>query len=171
MADVGLVGAPNAGKSTLLTLLSTAQPKVAPYAFTTLVPHVGRVIGEGSSFTVADIPGLIPGAATGRGLGLRFLRHIERTNVLLFLIPIDTTDIMGHYAMLRRELHAHQPALLDKSSLLAITQIDRVQGAFLAEQLASIPQDCRHLAISSTRGDGIQQLKEQLSALVQHPKQ
>ena len=125
LADVGLVGFPNAGKSTLLSVVSAAKPKIADYAFTTLVPNLGVVAyRENQSFVMADIPGIIEGAAEGKGLGIRFLRHIERNSLLLFMIPADTGDIRKEFEILLNELKKYNPELLDKKRLLAISKSD-----------------------------------------------
>lgn len=134
LADVGLVGFPNAGKSTLLSVVSAAKPEIANYPFTTLVPNLGIVRYRGDqSFVMADIPGIIEGASEGKGLGLRFLRHIERNSVLLFIVPIDTKDIIAEYQILLAELEKYNPTLLDKTRVLAISKCDMADDELLAD--------------------------------------
>lgn len=162
LADVGLVGFPNAGKSTLLTVISAAKPEVADYAFTTLVPHLGVVpYRDERSFVVADIPGIIEGAAEGRGLGLRFLRHIERNSMLLFMIPTDAKDIRKEYQILLGELEKYNPELLDKARLLAITKSDMLDEELIEEMKEELPE-VPYMFISSITGAGIQQLKDRI---------
>jgi GTP-binding protein len=134
LADVGLVGFPNAGKSTLLSSLSAAKPEIADYPFTTLVPNLG-VVGyrDDKSFVMADIPGIIEGAAEGKGLGLRFLRHIERNSILLFLIPADAKNIRAEYHILLKELEKYNPELLDKKGILAISKADMLDEGLIKE--------------------------------------
>lgn len=168
LADVGLVGFPNAGKSTLLSVVSAAKPKIADYAFTTLEPNLGIVEArDGHSFVMADIPGIIEGAHEGKGIGTRFLRHIERNSVLLFMIPADTKDIADEYNILLNELKQYNPEMLDKQRLLAITKSDMLDEELTeeltreiegAEELKGIP----YLFISSVSGYHIQQLKDLL---------
>ena len=162
LADVGLVGFPNAGKSTLLSTVSAARPEIADYPFTTLVPNLGIVsYYDYKSFVMADIPGIIEGASEGKGLGLRFLRHIERNSVLLFMIPADADDIAKEYRILIGELEAYNPELLDKSRLLAITKSDLLDNELkneISEQLPDLP----YIFISSVTGEGIKGLKEML---------
>ena len=170
LADVGLVGFPNAGKSTLLSVVSAAKPEIADYPFTTLTPQLGIVsYRDGRSFCMADIPGIIEGAAEGKGLGLRFLRHIERNAVLLFMVPATSEDIIGEYNILLRELEKYNPELLTKARLLAITKMDvsrideegNERPAVNSESLAAelgIPVVC----ISSLTGEGIDALKDAL---------
>ncbi len=162
LADVGLVGFPNAGKSTLLSTVSSARPKIADYPFTTLVPSLGIVSCRGDrSFVMADIPGIIEGAGEGRGLGLRFLRHIERNSLLLFMVPGDTADIRKEYEILLRELAAFNPGMLDKQRVLAVTKCDLLDGeliGMLSEDLPDVP----HVFISSVTGMGIDELKDVL---------
>ncbi len=168
IANIGLVGNPNAGKSTLLSVISAAKPKIANYPFTTLVPHLGVVAYQKQkTFIVADIPGLIAGAAKGKGLGTRFLRHIERTQALLFMVPINDDDILASYQMLCQEIEEHNPDLLNKPHLLAITKIDLFSPADQAELLQDIPATLPYLAISSLEGTGIQALKRNLWELTQ----
>ncbi len=160
LADVGLVGFPNAGKSTLLSVVSAAKPKIADYAFTTLVPNLGIVsYREQHSFIMADIPGIIEGASEGKGLGLRFLRHIERNSVLLFLIPADTKDIKKEYEILLNELKVYNPELLDKQRILAISKSDMLDDELIDEiknDLPAIPS----VFISSFTNFGLTQLKD-----------
>ena len=163
LADVGLVGFPNAGKSTLLSKLSAAKPKIADYAFTTLEPNLGIVqYYDDQSFVMADIPGIIEGAAEGKGLGLRFLRHIERNSVLLFLIPADSNDIAEEYGILLGELEKYNPELLHKQRLLAVSKCDMLDDV-LKEQLApTLPKGIKIVFISSLTGEGLKQLKDML---------
>ncbi len=162
LADVGLVGFPNAGKSTLLSAISAAKPKIANYPFTTLEPNLGIVsYREGKSFVMADIPGIIEGASEGKGLGLRFLRHIERNSLLLFMIPADTDDIRNEYEVLLNELSQFNPEMLDKQRILAITKCDLVDEelmAMLEENLPQIP----YVFISGVSGLGLTALKDLL---------
>ncbi len=163
LADVGLVGFPNAGKSTLLSVVSAAKPEIANYPFTTLVPNLGIVsYRDHRSFVMADIPGIIEGAADGKGLGVRFLRHIERNSALLFMIPVDSDDIMKEYRILLSELEKYNPELLDKNRLLAITKIDILDEQMLAELEKTLPDDLDYVMISSVSGIGIQQLKDKI---------
>ena len=163
LADVGLVGFPNAGKSTLLSKLSAAKPKIADYAFTTLEPNLGIVeYYDDQSFIMADIPGIIEGAAEGKGLGLRFLRHIERNSVLLFMIPADSNDIAEEYSILLGELEKYNPELLHKQRLLAISKSDMLDDV-LKEQLSkTLPKGIETIFISSLSGEGLKQLKDML---------
>jgi len=163
LADVGLVGFPNAGKSTLVGAISSAHPKIAGYPFTTLEPSVGVVsYREGRSFVMADIPGIIEGASEGKGLGLRFLRHIERNALLLFMIPGDTDDIRHDYEVLLRELTTYNPELLNKQRVLAITKADLLDDELMQMLEADLPTDLPHLFISSVTGFHITQLKDLL---------
>ena len=168
LADVGLVGFPNAGKSTLLSVVSAARPKIADYAFTTLEPNLGIVEArEGRSFVMADIPGIIEGAHEGRGLGIRFLRHIERNSILLFMIPATTEDVAGEYGILLNELTQYNSELLDKRRLLAITKCDTADEEQLAKIKKELPKGIDTIFISSVSGQNITQLKDALwSALV-----
>lgn len=168
LADVGLVGFPNAGKSTLLSVVSAARPKIADYAFTTLEPNLGIVEArEGRSFVMADIPGIIEGAHEGRGLGIRFLRHIERNSILLFMIPATTEDVAGEYGILLNELTQYNSELLDKRRLLAITKCDTADEEQLAKIKKELPKGIETIFISSVSGQNIAQLKDALwSALV-----
>lgn len=161
LADVGLVGFPNAGKSTLLSVMSAAKPKIADYPFTTLVPQLGVVAYRDSkSFVMADIPGIIEGAAEGKGLGLRFLRHIERNSLLLFVIPADSNDITKEYEILIGELKRYNPELLDKTRLLAISKADLADEELRAAIEKELPPQIPHLFISSVAHQGIDQLKD-----------
>lgn len=160
LADVGLVGFPNAGKSTLLSVVSAAKPKIANYPFTTLEPNLGIVdYREGKSFVMADIPGIIEGASEGRGLGLRFLRHIERNSLLLFVIPADSDDIKDEYYILLNELKKYNPELLDKTHVLAISKSDMLDEELMEAITEELP-DLPHIFISSVTGYGIQVLKD-----------
>lgn len=162
LADVGLVGFPNAGKSTLLSIVSAAKPEIANYPFTTLVPNLGIVsYRDGKSFVMADIPGIIEGAHTGKGLGLRFLRHIERNSVLLFMVPVDAPDIHSEYKILLNELKEYNPELLDKKRILAITKCDCADHELIAEMEKDLP-DIPYVFISSIAGSGITELKDTL---------
>lgn len=161
LADVGLVGFPNAGKSTLLSVVSAAKPKIADYAFTTLTPNLGVVsYHDNKSFVMADIPGIIEGAAEGKGLGIRFLRHIERNALLLFLIPADSRDIRTEYGILLNELKKYNPELLDKKRLLAITKSDLLDEELQAAIEKEMPSGIPALFISSVTNKGISNLKE-----------
>jgi len=163
LADVGLVGFPNAGKSTLLSVLSAAKPEIADYPFTTLVPNLGMVAyREGRSFVMADIPGIIEGAHLGKGLGLRFLRHIERNSILLFLIPCDSKDIREEYKILLNELKQFNPELLDKSRVLAITKCDMLDKELIGEMKKEVPKDLPVIFISSAAHQGLDELKDVL---------
>ncbi len=163
LADVGLVGFPNAGKSTLLSVVSAAKPKIADYAFTTLVPNLGVVAyRDYKSFVMADIPGIIEGAAEGRGLGTRFLRHIERNSMLLFMISCDSPDIAAEYNILLGELEQFNPELLDKKRLLAITKADMIDEELEAEMRAALPAGVSAVFISSLANKGITQLKDMI---------
>jgi GTP-binding protein len=161
LADVGLVGFPNAGKSTLLSVVSAAKPKIADYPFTTLTPNLGVVsYRDDRSFVMADIPGIIEGAAEGKGLGIRFLRHIERNSVLLFLIPADSKDIKSEYEILLNELRKYNPELLDKKRLLAISKMDMLDEELLQEMKKEVPHDIPSVFISSLTQRGLQELKD-----------
>ncbi|MDZ7737532.1 MAG: GTPase ObgE [Bacteroidales bacterium] len=160
LADVGLVGFPNAGKSTLLSVVSAAKPKIADYAFTTLVPNLGIVAyRDYRSFVMADIPGIIEGAHEGKGLGTRFLRHIERNSVLLFMVPADSSDIMDEYRVLLDELGRYNPELLDKKRVLAITKSDMLDDELMEEVRKEIDTSPA-VFISSVSGLGINSLKD-----------
>jgi len=161
LADVGLVGFPNAGKSTLLSVVSAAKPEIADYPFTTLVPNLGIVsYRDSKSFVMADIPGIIEGAAEGRGLGLRFLRHIERNSILLFMIPADSDDIIAEYNILLNELKQYNPELVDKQRILAITKCDMLDDELMVEIEKTVPTDIQTVFISSISGLGIAELKD-----------
>lgn len=163
LADVGLVGFPNAGKSTLLSAVSAARPKIADYPFTTMEPQLGIVEYRGNrSFVMADIPGIIEGASEGRGLGLRFLRHIERNAVLLFMVPADADDIAEQYNILLEELRRFNPQLMDKERVLAISKSDMLDDELKAEIEPTLPSDLPHVFISAVTGEGITQLKDVL---------
>lgn len=163
LADVGLVGFPNAGKSTLLSVVSAAKPEIADYPFTTLVPNLG-IVGyrDGRSFVMADIPGIIEGAHTGKGIGIRFLRHIERNSILLFMVPCDSKDIKKDYAILLNELKQYNPELLDKSAVLAITKCDMLDAELIEEMRQELPKNIPAVFISSVSGLGIDKLKDLL---------
>ena len=162
LADVGLVGFPNAGKSTLLSVVSAAKPKIADYAFTTLSPNLG-IVGyrDNKSFVMADIPGIIEGAHEGKGLGIRFLRHIERNSVLLFVVPADTKDIRREYEILVNELKMYNPELLDKKRVLAISKSDLLDEELMKETRKDLP-DVQRVFISSITGLGLTTLKDML---------
>ena len=163
LADVGLVGFPNAGKSTLLSVVTSAKPKIADYAFTTLKPNLGIVkYRDFQTFVIADIPGIIEGAAEGKGLGHRFLRHIERNSTLLFIIPADSDDIQKEYAILLNELKKHNPELLDKSRLLAISKSDLLDDELKEEIKKDLPKGIDTLFISSVAQQGLIELKDKL---------
>lgn len=163
LADVGLVGFPNAGKSTLLSALSAARPKIADYPFTTMEPQLGIVEYRGNrSFVMADIPGIIEGASEGRGLGLRFLRHIERNAVLLFMVPADADDITAQYNVLLDELKRFNPQLVDKVRVLAISKSDMLDNELMAEIEPTLPADIPHVFISAVTGQGLTELKDAL---------
>ena len=161
LADVGLVGFPNAGKSTLLSTVSAARPKVADYAFTNLEPSVGIVnYYDDKSFVMADIPGIIEGASEGKGLGHRFLRHIERNSVLLFLVPADSKDILAEYKILLKELKKFNPELLDKQRILAVSKSDMLDDELKREIKPHLPRKIPTIFISSAANEGIKELKD-----------
>jgi len=163
LADVGLVGFPNAGKSTLLSTITAAKPKIADYAFTTLTPNLGMVAYRNNqSFCIADLPGIIEGAHEGRGLGHRFLRHIERNAVLLFLIPADSKDHRQEFDILLNELEQYNPELLDKQFLLAISKSDMLDEELKNAIAAELPADVPHVFISSVTQQGLSELKDLL---------
>lgn len=163
LADVGLVGFPNAGKSTLLSALSAAKPKIADYPFTTMEPSLGIVAYRGGkSFVMADIPGIIEGASEGKGLGYRFLRHIERNAVLLFMVPADSMDVKHDYEVLLEELRRFNPQLMDKGRVLAITKCDLLDDELKAELKKEIPQELPVVFISAVTGEGLDTLKDVL---------
>ncbi|MDR1671255.1 MAG: GTPase ObgE [Alistipes sp.] len=172
LADVGLVGFPNAGKSTLLSVVSAAKPKIADYAFTTLEPNLGIVeVRDGHSFVMADIPGIIEGAHEGRGIGTRFLRHIERNSILLFTIPADSPDVLREYGILLAELRQYNPEMLDKARLVAITKCDMLDGGLLdelrTEVTAALPSGLPVEFISSVTTLGLSTLKDTLWSTLQ----
>lgn len=161
LADVGLVGFPNAGKSTLLSAVSAARPEIADYPFTTLVPNLGMVsYRDHYSFVMADIPGIIEGASEGKGLGLRFLRHIERNSVLLFMIPADSKDHASEYRILLGELKKYNPELLDKKRILAISKSDLLDQELKREIRKVLPADVESIFVSGVSGEGIPHLKD-----------
>jgi len=162
LADVGLVGFPNAGKSTLLSVVSAAKPEIADYPFTTLVPNLGIVsYRDNKSFAMADIPGIIEGASEGKGLGIRFLRHIERNSILVFLVPADADDIKKEYLVLLNELEQYNPELLDKGRLLAISKSDMLDEELKQEIESDLP-DLPYVFISSVANNGITELKDMI---------
>ncbi len=163
LADVGLVGFPNAGKSTLLSALSAARPKIADYPFTTMEPQLGIVsYRDNRSFVMADIPGIIEGASEGKGLGLRFLRHIERNAVLLFMVPADADDIRKEYEILLKELEEFNPQLMDKQRILAISKSDLLDDELKEEIAQSLPDGVPHVFISAVAQQGLTELKDML---------
>jgi len=163
LADVGLVGFPNAGKSTLLSRITAAKPRIADYAFTTLTPQLGMVeYRDGKSFCVADLPGIIEGAAEGKGLGHRFLRHIERNPVLLFLIPADSKDHRQEFDILLGELERYDDSLLDKKFLIAVSKSDMLDEELRQAIANELPPDIPHVFISALDGQGLQRLKDLL---------
>jgi GTP-binding protein len=163
LADVGFVGFPNAGKSTLLSVISAAKPEIADYAFTTLVPNLGIVkYGDYKSFIAADIPGIIEGASEGRGLGHRFLRHIERNSILLFVVAADSDDIKKEYEILLSELEKYNPELLDKKKILAINKSDMLDEELEAEIKKTLPKRVPYIFISALKKQGVEKLKDML---------
>src|SRR6185437_7589129 len=171
LADVGLVGFPNAGKSTLLSVVTAAKPKIADYAFTTLSPQLGMVeYREGKSFCIADLPGIIEGAAEGKGLGHRFLRHIERNVALLFLIPADSPDHRKEYEVLLNELRQFNPELLHKRFVIAISKSDLLDEELVSEIKKELPPGIPHIFISSVTHKGIQALKDLLWSIMNEDK-
>lgn len=171
LADVGLVGFPNAGKSTLLASVSAAKPKIANYAFTTLAPNLGIVkYRDNRSFVMADIPGIIEDAHLGKGLGLRFLRHIERNSALLFMIPADTESISGEYKILLNELKQFNPELLAKPRLLAITKMDLIDSAEKGKIKRKLPKSVPAVFISAVNNFGLEELKDKLWDLINEDK-
>lgn len=161
LADVGLVGFPNAGKSTLLSSISAARPEIGDYPFTTLVPNLGVVDYRGDkSFVMADIPGIIEGAAEGKGLGIRFLRHIERNSILLFMIPADAPNIQDQYRILLGELEKYNPELLDKKRILAISKSDMLDADLMKEMEQEVPKDLPYVFISSVSQYNLDKLKD-----------
>jgi GTPase len=170
LADVGLVGFPNAGKSTLLSVVSAAKPKIANYAFTTLTPNLGIVpYRDNRSFCMADLPGIIEGAAEGKGLGHRFLRHIERNSVLLFLIPADSSDHAKEFDILLNELEQYNPELLHKKIILAISKSDMLDEELKQAIAETLPKGVPHLFISSVANQGITELKDVLWNALNEP--
>jgi len=168
LADVGLVGFPNAGKSTLLSRITAAKPKIADYAFTTLTPQLGIVeYRDGKSFCVADLPGIIEGAAEGKGLGHRFLRHIERNPVLLFVIPADSKDHRKEWDILCNELESYDETLMDKQFIIAISKSDLLDAELKEAIAAELPEDIPYTFISSQTGEGLQALKDILWSTLQ----
>ena len=163
LADVGLVGFPNAGKSTLLSSVTAAKPKIADYAFTTLVPQLGMVeYRDGKSFCIADLPGIIEGAAEGKGLGHRFLRHIERNSILLFLIPADSQDHKKEFEILRSELEQYNPDMLQKDFVIAISKSDMLDDELKEAIEKELPKKIPHVFISSVTNNGLSELKDLL---------
>ena len=163
LADIGLVGFPNAGKSTLLSVVSAAKPKIANYPFTTLVPNLGIVnYRDGRSFIMADIPGIIEGASEGKGLGFRFLRHIERNSILLFMVPADSDDIRKEYEILLNELIQYNPELMDKQRVLAITKSDMLDEELMQALSMELPDNVPYVFISSITNFGVSTLKDLL---------
>ena len=163
LADVGLVGFPNAGKSTLLAAITAAKPKIANYAFTTLEPNLGIVrYYDDQSFVMADIPGIIEGAHEGKGIGIRFLRHIERNSVLLFMVSAEENDIGASYETLLNELREYNPELLDKGRVLAVTKCDLIDKDVEKELAPTLPKGIPHVFISSVSGEGLKELKDML---------
>jgi GTPase len=163
LADVGLVGFPNAGKSTLLSTITAAKPKIADYAFTTLTPQLGMVeYRDHKSFCIADLPGIIEGAAEGKGLGHRFLRHIERNSILLFVIPADSKDHKEEYTILRNELKKYNPEMLDKKFIIAISKSDMLDDELKKAIKKELPKKIQHIFISSLANQGLVELKDLL---------
>src|SRR5689334_9458846 len=170
LADVGLVGFPNAGKSTLLSVITAAKPKIAAYAFTTLTPNLGMVeYRDGKSFCIADLPGIIEGAAEGKGLGHRFLRHIERNSVLLFLIPADSKDHQKEFDVLVNELEEYNPELLHKQFIIAVSKSDMLDGELMQAIKKELPKNIPHIFISSVTNKNIQELKDLLWKVLNEP--
>ncbi|TDH23076.1 GTPase ObgE [Segetibacter sp. 3557_3] len=170
LADVGLVGFPNAGKSTLLSTITAAKPKIADYAFTTLVPHLGMVeYRDGKSFCIADLPGIIEGAAEGKGLGHRFLRHIERNACLLFLLPADSKDHKEEFAILLKELEEYNPEMLQKDFIIAISKSDMLDDELKRDIKKELPENIPHLFISSVTQQGLTELKDLLWKTLNKP--
>lgn len=170
LADVGLVGFPNAGKSTLLSVISAAKPEIADYPFTTLVPNLGIVAyRDNQSFAMADIPGIIEGASEGKGLGLRFLRHIERNSILLFMVPADSDDIRKEYNILLNELQTYNPELSSKQRVLAISKSDMLDDELIAQMKNELPENIRTVFISSISGLGLMELKDMIWEEINKP--
>ena len=171
LADVGLVGFPNAGKSTLLSVVTAAKPEIADYPFTTMVPNLGIVpYRDYQSFVIADIPGIIEGASEGKGLGIRFLRHIERNSLLLFMVPADSGDIAREYGILLNELEKFNPEMLHKQRILAISKSDMLDEELMEEMRSTLPPDVSTLFISSVSGYHIQQLKDLIWKMLNNPE-
>ena len=163
LADVGLVGFPNAGKSTLLSVITAATPKIADYAFTTLIPQLGIVeYRDNQSFCIADLPGIIEGAAEGKGLGHRFLRHIERNSILLFMIPADSSDHRKDFDILVNELEQYNPDMLQKDFVIAISKSDMLDDELKIAISDELPKEVPHVFFSSMTGQGLTQLKDLL---------
>ncbi len=170
LADVGLVGFPNAGKSTLLSTITAAKPKIADYAFTTLVPQLGMVeYRDGKSFCIADLPGIIEGAAEGKGLGHRFLRHIERNACLLFLIPADSKDHKKEYEILVHELEEYNPEMLQKDFVIALSKSDMLDAELKEAVARELPENIPHVFISSYTQQGLVELKDVLWKTLNKP--
>lgn len=171
LADVGLVGFPNAGKSTLLSVVTAAKPKIADYAFTTLVPQLGMVeYRDGKSFCIADLPGIIEGAAEGKGLGHRFLRHIERNSILLFVIPADSADHKKEFEILRKELEQYNPEMLQKDFVIAISKADMLDDELREAIKKELPQNITSIFFSSITGYNLLQLKDMLWSSLNAPQ-
>jgi GTPase len=172
LADVGLVGFPNAGKSTLLSVITAAKPKIADYAFTTITPNLGMVeYRDGKSFCIADLPGIIEGAAEGKGLGHRFLRHIERNSILLFLIPADSPDQRKEFDILVNELEKYNPELLHKQFIIAISKSDMLDEELKAAIVKELPAEIPHIFISSLTNKGLTELKDLLWKVLNEPQE
>jgi GTPase len=172
LADVGLVGFPNAGKSTLLSSITAAKPKIADYAFTTLTPQLGMVeYRDSKSFCIADLPGIIEGAAEGKGLGHRFLRHIERNSLLLFLIPADSKDHKEEFNILRNELKKYNPEMLQKDFIIAVSKSDMLDDELKTAIKKELPKKVPHIFISSVTGQGLTELKDMLWQTLNKPVQ
>ncbi len=170
LADVGLVGFPNAGKSTLLSTITAAKPKIADYAFTTITPNLGIVeYRDNKSFCIADLPGIIEGAAEGKGLGHRFLRHIERNSVLLFLIPADSADHKKEFEILHNELEQYNPELLNKQFVIAVSKTDMLDEELIEAIRKELPKNIPHVFISSLANKGLMELKDQLWNALNEP--
>ncbi len=170
LADVGLVGFPNAGKSTLLSTITAAKPKIADYAFTTITPNLGIVeYRDNKSFCIADLPGIIEGAAEGKGLGHRFLRHIERNAVLLFLIPADSADHKKEFEILHNELEQYNPELLNKQFIIAVSKTDMLDQELIDAIKKELPKNIPHVFISSLANKGLMELKDQLWNALNEP--